>query len=157
VDNAEGRLLRPAALQCPIHRRRCDAGRAAQFDIYWDRNDDTRAFAQRFWKRNGKPPAETHAVNYSAVTQYLKAIKTAGTKDTDSVLKALHDLPVSDPITPTGTVRKDGRLIRPTWLVRAKKPGDVKEKWDCLEIVSEIPGEQAYKPVSESACSLLKA
>ena len=125
--------------------------------FYWDRNDDTRAFAQRFWKRNGKPPAETHAVNYSAVTQYLKAIKAAGSKDTDAVLKALHDLPVSDPITPTGAVRKDGRLIRPTYLARVKRPGEVKDKWDCLEIVAEIPGEQAYKPVSESACSLLKA
>lgn len=125
--------------------------------FYWDRTDETRAFSRKFWARNGKPPAETHAVNYSAVTQYLKAVASAGTKDADSVLKALHGMPVKDVVTPEGTVRADGRLIRPTFLVAVKKPADVKETWDCLEVVSTIPGDQAFRPVAESACPLLKA
>ena len=125
--------------------------------FYWDRTNETRAFARKFWARNGKPPAETHAVNYSAATQYLKAINAAGSKDPDAVLKALHAMPVNDVVTPEGTVRADGRLIRPTFLVAVKKPSEVKEVWDCLEVVSTIPGDQAFRPAAESACPLLKA
>lgn len=125
--------------------------------FYWDRNDDTRKLSRRFWERNGKPPAETHAVNYSATTQYLKAISEAGSKDTDAVLAALHKMPVNDVVSPDGHVRADGRLIRPTHIVRVKKAADVKETWDCLEVVTEIPGDLAYRPVADSACPLLKS
>ena len=125
--------------------------------FYWDRNDATRGFARRFWARNGRPPAETHAVNYSAATHYLKAVKACGTKDPDRVLKAIRDIEVVDPVTSQGKVRADGRLIRPTYLVEVKKPSEVKEKWDCLKVVKEISGEQAFRPVSESTCSLLKS
>jgi branched-chain amino acid transport system substrate-binding protein len=123
----------------------------------WDRTDETRAFSQRFRLRNGgKPPAETHAVDYSGALQYLKAVKAAGTKDTDAVVKALHELPVDDLVSVKGTVRKDGRLIRPTFLLEVKKPEDVKATWDCLEVRSIIPGEQAFRPLGESACSLVR-
>jgi branched-chain amino acid transport system substrate-binding protein len=73
------------------------------------------------------------------------------------VLKALHSLPVDDLITRNGKVRADGRLIRPTHLVEVKKPADVKEQWDVLNVVSEISGEDAFRPVSESVCPLLKS
>lgn len=124
---------------------------------YWDRDEKTRDFGRRFWKRNGKPPAETHAVNYSAVTQYLKAVKEAGGKDTAAVLKALHTLPVDDLVTRNGKVRRDGRLIRATHLVEVRKAADIKERWDIMNVVAEVPGEDAFRPVSESACSLLKS
>ncbi|MDB5511922.1 MAG: transporter permease [Enterovirga sp.] len=125
--------------------------------FYWDTNDQTRAFSKRFRDRNGKPPAETHAVNYSAVTSYLKAVRAAGTKDTEAVLKALRELPVQDAVTPNGQVRQDGRLIRPTYLTEVKKPADVKAEWDCLNVIGEIPADQAFKPLNESACPLVKS
>jgi len=124
--------------------------------FYWDRNEASRAFGKRFWELNGKPPAETHAVNYSAATSYLKAVKAAGSKDTQAVLKALHSLPVDDAVTPGGQVRKDGRLIRPTFLVEVKPKAQIKEVWDVLTVKSEIPGELAFRPAAESACPLLK-
>ncbi len=124
--------------------------------FYWDRNDATRAFGRRFWARNGKPPAETHAVNYSAVTSYLKAIRAAGTKETNAVLAALRAMRVEDVVTPTGQVRADGRLIRPTFLAEVKPASEVRETWDCLRIRSEIPGDQAFRPVAESACPLIR-
>jgi branched-chain amino acid transport system substrate-binding protein len=125
--------------------------------FYWDRTDETRAFSKRFSPRNGgKPPAETHAVNYSGATQYLKSVKAAGTKDPDAVLKAMHELPVDDFVSVKGYVRKDGRLIRPTFLLQVKKPEDVKATWDCLEVKGVIPGEQAFRPLSESACPLVR-
>lgn len=125
--------------------------------FYWDRNEASRAFGKRFWERNGKPPAETHAVNYSAATSYLKAVKAAGSKDTQAVLTALHSLPVEDAVTPSGQVRKDGRLIRPTFLVEVKPKSQIKDTWDVLTVKSEIPGELAFRPVADSACPLLKA
>ncbi len=126
--------------------------------FYWDRTDETRAFSKKFSPRNGgKPPAETHAVNYSGAMQYLKAVKAAGTKAPDAVLKALHELPVEDLVSVKGYVRPDGRLIRPTFLLQVKKPEEVKGTWDCLEVKSVIPGEQAFRPLSESACPLVKS
>ncbi len=125
--------------------------------FYWDRDDKTRAFGRRFWQRNGKPPAETHAVNYSAVTQYLKAIRAAGSKDTSAVLKALHALPVDDVVTPGGQMRVDGRLIRPTFLLEVKPKEQVKEIYDVFTVVREIPAAEAFRPLSESACPLVKA
>jgi branched-chain amino acid transport system substrate-binding protein len=123
----------------------------------WDRTDETRAFSQRFRPRNGgKPPAETHALDYSGALQYLKAVKAAGTKDTEAVVKALHELRVEDLVSVKGTVRPDGRLSRPTFLLEVKKPENVKATWDCLEVRSVIPGEQAFRPLGESACPLVK-
>ncbi len=124
---------------------------------YWDRDQKTREFGQRFWKRNGKPPAETHAVNYSAVGHYLKAVKAAGTKETGAVLKALRSMKVDDAITRGGVVRADGRMIRPTHLVEVKKPADVKQKWDLLTVINEISAENSFRPLSESVCPLVKA
>lgn len=125
--------------------------------FYWDLNAKTRDFGERFWKRNGKAPSETHAVNYSAVTQYLKAIRAAGTKESGPVLKALHAMPVSDLVTQGGTVRADGRLIRPTYLLRVKPADQVKRKYDVFTLVREIPGSEAFRPLSESACPLIRS
>jgi branched-chain amino acid transport system substrate-binding protein len=124
--------------------------------FYWDRDEKSREFGRRFWKRNGKPPSEAHAITYSAVTQYLKAVRAAGSKETAAILKALNQLPVDDLVTPGGKVRADGRLIRPTWLVEVKAKSDIKEEWDCFSVVREIPGEKAFRPLSESACPAVK-
>jgi branched-chain amino acid transport system substrate-binding protein len=124
--------------------------------FYWDRDDKSRDFGRRFWKRNGKPPSEAHAIAYSAATQYMKAVRAAGSKDTAAILKALHGLPVDDLVTPNGTVRADGRLMRPTWLLEVKSKSEIKETWDAFKVVREIPAERAFRPLSESACPLIK-
>jgi branched-chain amino acid transport system substrate-binding protein len=124
--------------------------------FYWDRDDKSRDFARRFWKRNGKPPSEAHAIAYSAAMQYMKAIKSAGTKETGAVLKALRELPVDDLVTPNGTVRADGRLMRPTFLLEVKPKSQIKEQWDVFNVVREIPAEKSFRPLSESACPLVK-
>ncbi|MDQ8727978.1 ABC transporter substrate-binding protein [Bradyrhizobium sp. LHD-71] len=124
--------------------------------FYWDRDDKSRDFGRRFWKRNSKPPSEAHAIAYSAATQYLKAVRAAGTKDTATLLKVMHELPVDDLVTPGGKVRVDGRLIRPTWLLEVKPKDQIKEGWDAFSVVREIPGEKAFRPLSESACPLVK-
>lgn len=125
--------------------------------FYWDRTEEARAFSKRFWSRNGKPPAETHAVNYSAATSYLKAVKAAGTKETGAVLQALRAQDIADVVTPNGRIRADGRLMRSTFLAEVKPITEVKDKWDCLVIRSEIAADKAFRPASESACPLMKA
>ncbi len=124
--------------------------------FYWDRDDKSRDFARRFWKRNGKPPSEAHAIAYSAATQYMKAVRAAGKKDTAAVIKALNELPVDDLVTPNGKVRADGRLMRPTFLLEVKPKSEIKETWDVFKVVKEIPPEKSFRPLSESACPLVK-
>ena len=124
--------------------------------FYWDLDDGTRAFGRRFWRRNGKPPAEAHAVNYSAATQYLKAVRAAGTKDTAAVLRALRGMPVDDPVTRGGRVRADGRMVRPTHLLEVKPKERVRETYDVFAVLREIPGDEAFRPLAESACPLVR-
>jgi branched-chain amino acid transport system substrate-binding protein len=124
--------------------------------FYWDRDDKSRDFARRFWKRNGKPPSEAHAIAYSAATQYLKAVRAAGSRDTAAILKALNELPVDDLVTPNGKVRADGRLMRPTFLLEVKPKSEIKETWDVFKVIKELSPEKSFRPLSESACPLIK-
>ena len=123
---------------------------------YWDQNDETRAFAKRFMARHGKPPTMFHAGIYSAATHYLKAIKAAGTDEAAAVMAKMKQMPVEDFMTKNGTIREDGRMIRNMYLLQAKKPSESKGEWDLANVIATIPGEQAFRPLSESECPLVK-
>jgi branched-chain amino acid transport system substrate-binding protein len=124
--------------------------------FYWDRTEATRAFSKRLRAILGKPPAETHAVNYSAAGAYLRAVQAAGTKEAEPVLAALRAMKVDDVVTPGGQVRADGRLVRPTFLLEVKAPDQVKETWDVFTVKGEIPGDVAFRSPADSACPLLR-
>ncbi|MCX7319398.1 MAG: ABC transporter substrate-binding protein [Hyphomicrobiales bacterium] len=125
--------------------------------FYWDQNEDTRAFSKRFAERhNGKPPTSFQAGIYSAALHYLKAVKAAGTDEAKAVVVAMKKLPVNDFMTKNGSIRDDGRMMRDMYLLQAKKPSQSKGEWDLMNVVSTIPAEQAYRPLSESECPLLK-
>jgi branched-chain amino acid transport system substrate-binding protein len=124
--------------------------------FYWDYDDSTRAFSKRFEARNGKPPSEVHAMNYSAVLHYLKAVKAAGSKDTAAIAKKMRELPVQDAVTsPPARLREDGRLLRTVYIGEVKKPSESKSAWDLYKDLKPIPGEQAFRPIPESECSLV--
>jgi branched-chain amino acid transport system substrate-binding protein len=125
--------------------------------FYWDYDEKTRGFSKRFEARNGKPPSEVHAMNYSAVLHYLKAVKAAGSKDTAAIANKMRELPVEDAVTsPPAHIREDGRLLRTVYLGEVKKPSESKGGWDLYKDLKPIPGEQAFRPVSESECPLVK-
>jgi branched-chain amino acid transport system substrate-binding protein len=125
--------------------------------FYWDQNDETRAFSKRFAERhNGKPPTSFQAGIYSAALHYLKAVKEAGTDEAKAVVAAMKKLPVNDFMTKNGSIREDGRMMRDMYLLQAKKPSESKGEWDLMNVVSTIPADQAYRPLSESDCPLLK-
>jgi len=122
---------------------------------YWDRNDQSREFAQRFFEHTQRMPNMIHAGTYSAVTQYLKAIQAAGTDETEAVAAKLHEMPVEDFFAENGKVAANGRMIKDMYLLEVKKPADSKQPWDYFNVLATIPGDQAYMNPAESGCPLV--
>ncbi|MBB3007209.1 ABC transporter substrate-binding protein [Cupriavidus alkaliphilus] len=122
---------------------------------YWDMNDDTRKFANRFFMRNKKMPSSLQAADYSAVSTYLKAVEAARTDDPDKVMAELKKMKINDFYT-KGYIRQDGRGIHDMYLMQVKTAAESKKPWDYLKVVATIPGEQAFGTVAESKCALLK-
>lgn len=123
---------------------------------YWNMDDKTRAWSKKFFAKNKLMPTMIHTGVYGAVLHYLKAIKEAGTDDSAKVMAKMRELPIEDTFVHGGKLREDGRVIRDMYLARVKKPSDSKEPWDYLEIVKTVKGEDAFRPISESRCPLLK-
>lgn len=124
--------------------------------FYWDLNDDTRAWSKRFFERRKAMPTMTHAGVYSSVSHYLKAVKAAGTTDSQAVLTKMRDTPVDDFFSRGGKIRKDGRMVHDMLLVQVKKPAESKYPWDYYKVLATIPGDEAFRPLSESECPLIK-
>jgi branched-chain amino acid transport system substrate-binding protein len=124
--------------------------------FYWDMNPEARAFADRFAKEHGKPPSFIQAGTYGAVLHYLKAVKAAGTDEAKAVLKQMKALPINDFMTKDGRVREDGRVIRDMYLMQVKSPEESKNEWDIAKIIATVPGNEAFRPLSEGGCPLVK-
>jgi branched-chain amino acid transport system substrate-binding protein len=125
--------------------------------FYWDMNDQTRAFAKRFAERDkGIHPTMIHAGVYSAVTHYLKAIEALKSDDGTKVIAKMKETPTDDPLFGKGTIRADGRKIHPAYLVEVKKPAESKGPWDYYKIRSTIPADQAFRPLDQGDCPLVK-
>ena len=123
---------------------------------YWDLNDRTRDLAQRFFKRTGRMPNMIQAGTYSATLQYLKAVKAAGTKDSDAVVKKLKELPVDDDFAQGGKVLANGRMVHDLYLFEVKKPSESKKPWDYYKLISTVPGDKAFPAAKDSGCPLTK-
>jgi branched-chain amino acid transport system substrate-binding protein len=124
--------------------------------FYWDMNDDSRAFAKRFKERIGRVPGAAQAGVYSSVTHYLKAVKAAGTTDSAAVMKIMKETPINDMFARNGRIREDGRMVHDMYLFEVKKPSESKGRWDDYKLLATIPGDQAFQPLSESRCPLVK-
>ena len=123
--------------------------------FYWNRNEESAKFGQRFFERTGRMPNMVQAGTYSAVTQYLKAIDKAGTDDADAVSKALHEMPVNDIFAENGTVAANGRMIHDMYLLEVKKPGESDVAWDYFKVLATIPGNEAFIDPAKSGCDLV--
>lgn len=124
--------------------------------FYWDMNENTRAWSKRFIEKTQKVPTMIHAGTYGAVMHYLKAVEAAGTLDGPAVAAKMRDMPVNDFMTKNGRIREDGRLIRDMYLFRVKSPQESKHRFDYYELLATIPGEEAFKPLEDGGCPLLK-
>lgn len=144
-----------------VHALGLNAAQGLQFTLtyYWDANDQTRAFADRFSKRskNGAKPTMVSAGVYSSILHYLKAVEAgASPADGAAVVAKMKAIPTDDPIFGKGYVREDGRKIHPAYLLQVKKPAESKYPWDYARIVATIPAEEAFRPLSQSECPLVK-
>jgi branched-chain amino acid transport system substrate-binding protein len=119
---------------------------------YWDMDDKSRAFADRFMKQTGRMPNMVQASTYSSVLQYLKAVKAAGTDDADAVTKKLHELPVDDFFARGGKVLPNGRMVHDMYLFQVKAPDESKKPWDYYKQLATIPGDKAFETFEESGC-----
>src|SRR5437867_275970 len=125
--------------------------------FYWDMNDKTRAFAKRFAERDrGIHPTMIHAGVYSAVTHYLKAVDALKSDDGTRVIAKMKEMPTDDPLFGKGTIRADGRKMHPAYLFEVKKPSESKAPWDYYKVRATIPAEQAFRPVDQGDCPLVK-
>jgi branched-chain amino acid transport system substrate-binding protein len=123
--------------------------------FYWDRDDKSRAFSERFFKRTGRMPNMIQAGTYSATLSYLKAVKAAGSKETEAVAKKLKELPVDDAFA-QGKVLENGSMVHDMYLFDVKAPAESKKPWDYYKQLAVIPGDQAFFTAKESGCPLTK-
>ena len=125
--------------------------------FYWDQNDATRTFSNRFAERyGGKMPTMVHAGVYSSVMHYLKAVEAVGSKDAAKVMAKMKETPVEDPLFGKGEVRQDGRVIHDMYLFRVKSPEQSKGEWDLYETLATIPADEAFRPLKDGGCPLVQ-
>ena len=123
---------------------------------YWDLNDKTRAFGKRFMERVKRMPTMNQAATYSATLHYLKAVQAVGTRNTKTVMAKMRELPVKDAFTDNGVLREDGRMVHSMFLFQVKKPEESKGPWDYYKLLAEVPGDQAFRPLKDGGCPLVK-
>ncbi|MFG1343460.1 ABC transporter substrate-binding protein [Xanthobacter autotrophicus DSM 431] len=124
--------------------------------FYWDRDDETRAFSRRFEARTGRKPHMGDAGDYSSTMHYLKAVQAAGTDEAQAVMAKMRELKVNDFFAKNGYIRIDGRFVHDMYVYQVKAPSESKYPWDYYKLVTVIPGDQAFRPLSESQCPLVK-
>ena len=122
---------------------------------YWNQDDASRKFAKRFFEKYKRMPSSLQAADYSAAANYLKAVQTAGTTDTEKVMSTLKTMKFDD-FYGKGQIRADGRMIHDMYLFEVKSSKDSSTPWDYYKMIAKVPGEQAFTTVAESKCTLLK-
>jgi branched-chain amino acid transport system substrate-binding protein len=125
--------------------------------FYWDLNDQTRTWAKRFAAKNdGKYPTMVQAGVYAGALHYLKAIEALKSDDGTKVVAKMKETPTDDPLFGKGTIRADGRKLHPAYLVEVKKPAESKGPYDYYKILATIPADQAFRPLADGDCPLVK-
>ena len=130
--------------------------------FYWDLNDRTRAFTQRVRPNmpGNAPPSMAQAGCYAGALHYLKAVKDLGVAaakaDGAAVIARMKAMPTDDDAFGAGTVRADGRKVHPVYLFEVKKPEESRGAWDYYKVLQTVPAEQAFRPLNEGGCSLVR-
>ncbi len=123
---------------------------------YWNKDADSRAWSRKFFEKMKRMPSSIQAADYSATTQYLKAVKAVGTDDTDKVLGQMKKTKINDVFAKDGYIRGDGRMVHDMYLMQVKTPAESTEPWDYYKVVQTFKGEEAWTTKAESKCALWK-
>jgi branched-chain amino acid transport system substrate-binding protein len=124
--------------------------------FYWNLDERTRAFSDRFKARNGTVPSAIHAGVYSSVRHYLKAVAAAKSDEAKTVIAKMRELPIEDEVVRNARLREDGRMVHDFYVFQLKKPAESKGEWDYYDLVATIPGDEAFRPLSQSTCPAVK-
>jgi branched-chain amino acid transport system substrate-binding protein len=145
-----------------IHALGLDIAQGLTFTetFYWDLNDGTRAWSKRFSERmkTHAEPTMVQAGDYASTLHYLKTLEAMGGNPHDGakVVAKMKELPTDDPLFGKGSIRADGRKIHPAYIFEVKKPSEVKYPWDYYKLVATIPADEAFRPLAQSECPLVK-
>lgn len=124
--------------------------------FYWDLNDETRAWSERFAAENeGKKPTMVHAGVYASVLHYLKAVESTGGKETEALMAAMKATPTSDPLFGEGMIREDGRKVHDMYLFQVKSPAESTGAWDYYNLLATIPAAEAFRPLEDGGCAFI--
>ncbi|PUE40141.1 ABC transporter substrate-binding protein [Limnohabitans sp. Bal53] len=124
--------------------------------FYWDLNDETRAWSKRFFDKQKQMPTGIQAGQYSSVYHYLSAVKAVNSDDTQKVMAQMKKTPINDFFAKNGKIRDDGRMVHDMYLAQVKKPSESTKPWDYYNIKAVIPAAEAFQPLSQSRCPLIK-
>lgn len=124
--------------------------------FYWDRDDETRAWAKRFFERMKRMPHMGDAGDYSSTMHYLKAVQAAGTDEAQAVMKKMRETPINDMFAKGGKIREDGRMVHDMYLFQVKKPAESKGAWDYYNLKGTVKGDDAFLPLAQSKCAAVK-
>jgi branched-chain amino acid transport system substrate-binding protein len=124
---------------------------------YWNLNDKTRAFAKRFAEKyKGRMPTMVQAGFYSATLRYLQVVKETGTDKAETVMAKLKSEKWDDPVFGPSYIRADGRNMHDMYLFEVKAPSESKGPWDYYKLLAKIPAEEAFRPLDQGGCPLVK-
>lgn len=160
------KTMKPAAITaytCDVHSLGLEMAQGLRLTetYYWDLNDRTRAFQKRIQPKVTLWPASTQAGNYSCTLHYLKAVAAMGgpaaAKDGRAVVARMKAMPTDDDCFGVGRIREDGRKIHPSYLFEVKAPSESTQQWDQYKLISTTPADEAFRPMSEDDCPMLKS
>jgi branched-chain amino acid transport system substrate-binding protein len=124
--------------------------------FYGDMNEGARAWTKRFQQRAGKLPSWGQIADYEAVLHYLRAVQQVGSDDAAKVIPAMKAAPINSFSLENGVIREDHQLIRPMYLTRVKSPAQSKGPGDYYDIIGKVAANDAFSPLSQSACGMVK-
>lgn len=124
--------------------------------FYWDLDDQTRAWSKRFFDKQKRMPTMVQAGQYSSVLHYLRAVQATGTDEAGKVMAQMKATPIKDFFGKNGRIREDGRMVHDMYLAQVKTPAESKYPWDYYHIRQTIPAEEAFQPLAQSKCPLVK-
>ena len=157
IDPAKQHLAGLAVFITDIHSMGLKAAQGLQLTeaFYWDLNEQTRKWSRRYFERMKKMPTAIQAANYSSTLHYLNAVRDAGTDAAPAVMAKMKATKVNDFFARGGSIREDGRMVHDMYLVQVKSPAESKYPWDYYKVLATIPGQDAFQPLSRSACPLI--
>jgi branched-chain amino acid transport system substrate-binding protein len=124
--------------------------------FYPDLNEEARAWTKRFTQRNGKAPSWGHIADYEGVLYYLQAVQKVGSDDARKVIPAMKATPLKSFSLDNAVIREDHQLVRPMYLTRVKSPSQSKGPGDYYDIIGKVAANDAFSPIAQSACGMVK-